>query len=137
MTAEKIRILDFNFVVDELYREEILDHYKHPHNFGDLPWATHVYEEFNPLCGDRIKIQLIIDNGKLIKAGFIGEGCAISISSASILTDYLIGQKVDSLRELTGEKVLAILGLPNIAAGRLKCALLPFEALKKSLPKPE
>ncbi|MCL5003967.1 MAG: SUF system NifU family Fe-S cluster assembly protein [Patescibacteria group bacterium] len=119
----------------DLYRDEILDHYKNPHNFGELPDPKVSYEEYNPLCGDRVVLQLKIENGKLKEVKFTGEGCAISIASASMLTDYLVGKDIAELKSLPGKKVLEVLGLSNIAAGRLKCALLPFEALKKSLAK--
>lgn len=117
----------------DLYRDEILEHYRHPHNFGDLPKANAVYEEYNPLCGDRLRLQLEIENGKLINVGFIGEGCAISTASASMMTDYLQGKKVDEIRGLKGEEALRIVGMENISPGRLRCALLVLEALRGAL----
>lgn len=120
-------------MIMDLYRDEILDHYKSPHNFGDLSGATNSYEEYNPLCGDRVKIQVISDKGKVITAGFTGEGCAVSTAASSMLTDYVRGKNLADLRKLDGAKVLEILNLSDISPARLKCALLSFEALKKLL----
>ena len=126
--------------VRDMYREEILEHYRNPHNFGELPGASVVHEEHNPLCGDRITLQLRLsepDVGdktrRVVAAMFTGEGCAISTASASIFTDYLKGKSIDELKKLSGTKLLEILGLEGLSPARLKCALLPLEALKKSL----
>lgn len=117
----------------DLYRDEILDHYKNPHNFGEIEGANATHEEFNPLCGDQMSLQLRIDNGQLTKVGFTGEGCAIFLASSSLLTDYIKGKKVNELKKLDGAEVLKILGMEGISPARLKCALLSFEALKKIL----
>lgn len=117
------------------YREEILDHYKNPRNFGSLADPSVVHEEDNPLCGDRIKIQLRIDNGKLTKVGFTGEGCAISIAAASMLTDHVKGRSLAELAKLDGPSVLSLFNLTDISPARLKCALLPLTALRRALTK--
>lgn len=121
--------------MDNLYREEILDHYKNPHNFGDLADPTVVHEESNPLCGDQINLQLKIDQSKVVAARFRGQGCAVSTASASILTDHIQGQNLDRLRQIKGEDILDLLGLENLSPARLKCAFLSWEALKHSLEK--
>lgn len=115
----------------DLYRDEILDHYKNPHNFGPLSGATVSDEEYNPLCGDRVVLQLKVERGKLKEAMFKGEGCAISTAASSMLTDYIKGKSLEELKKLDGAKVLSILNLSDISPARLKCALLGFEALKK------
>lgn len=117
----------------DLYRDEILDHFKNPHNFGELPGPKLSFEEYNPLCGDRIKLELTIENGQLKNAGFTGEGCAISTAASSMLTDYIKGKSLEELKKLDGTKVLEILNFSDISPARLKCALLSFEALKKLL----
>jgi len=124
----------------DLYRDEILDHYKNPHNFGELTGATAVHEEHNPLCGDRVTLQLRLsepDVGdktrRIVAAMFKGEGCAISTASASIFTDYLKGKSLDELKKFSGAELLKILQLEELSAARLKCALLPLEALRGAL----
>ena len=117
----------------DLYRDEILDHYKNPHNFGGLENPTAEHEEYNPLCGDQMKLQIKVSEGKVTEAGFTGEGCAISVAAASILTDYIKGKSLDELRKLDAKGDLKILNMEDISPARLKCALLSFEALKKLL----
>lgn len=123
----------------DLYRDEILDHYKNPHNFGELPPPKISFEEYNPLCGDRVILQLRLSQSRGLKASsrgievamFKGEGCAISTAASSMLTDYIRGKSLEDLKKLDGVKVLSILNLADISPARLKCALLSFEALKK------
>lgn len=117
----------------DLYRDEILDHYKNPHNFGQLPDPKVFYEEYNPLCGDRLTLQLKVVDGQVLDVKFAGEGCAISTAASSMLTDYIKDKSTQELRKLDGTKVLEILNLSDISPARLKCALLSFEALKKLL----
>lgn len=119
--------------MDDLYREQILDHYKNPRNYGDLVNPTVSSEEYNPLCGDRIFLQLLINKGKIMDVKFKGEGCAISTASASLLTEYIKSKNISDLKKLEGQDVLPILGIENLSPGRLKCALLPLEALRKSI----
>jgi len=76
----------------ELYQEVILDHHKYPRNFRELPHATHRAEGFNPFCGDRVKVYLVLDGDRIREASFQGSGCAISTASASMMTDALMGQ---------------------------------------------
>jgi len=119
----------------DLYKEEILDHYKNPRNFGEMTNPTVSYQEDNPLCGDRLFLQLIIDGGKVTDVRFKGEGCAISTASASLMTEYIKGKTLPELEKLRGEDVLEILGIANLSPARLKCALLPLEGLRHALTK--
>lgn len=121
----------------DLYREEVLDHYKSPHNFGELKDPTVVQDESNPLCGDRIFLQLKISGDKVAQIKFKGTGCAVSTAATSMMTDFFKGRNLGQLKELGGEDVLKIINMENISAGRLKCALLPLEALKHALTKLE
>ena len=115
-----------------LYRQLIIDLYQSPHNFGKIEKPDYQALVFNPFCGDSIKMQIKIDDKRKIKEiKFLGQGCAISIASASLLTDYLKGKSLEEINKLTKEKVLALLGI-DLSPVRLKCALLPLEALKKS-----
>ncbi len=116
--------------MDDLYRELILDHYKHPHNYGTLDPADISYEDDNPLCGDRIRIDLRLDDqGRVSDVRFSGKGCAISQASASMLTDEIKGKTLDELRNFSKEDLLDLLGVP-LSPVRLKCALLSLKVLK-------
>lgn len=115
------------------YQAQILDHYKHPHNRGVLSPATHMAREANPLCGDEIVLTLRMDGGSRIEeARFDGEGCAISMASASILTDALKGKTAAEASAVDRTAVLGSLGVP-LSAVREQCALLAWRALRSAL----
>ena len=109
----------------DMYRQQILDHYKNPHNYGDIedPTFSHVGE--NPLCGDEIKVDVKLEeDGETIEyAAFTGDGCAISQASASMLTDELRGMTLDDLAALDRDDVTDLLGV-DISPVRIKCAVL-------------
>ena len=116
--------------MDELYRENILDHYKQPHNWGELDDADLEFEDFNPLCGDELKVQLKLDgDNRVEEVPFSGHGCAISQASASMASDEVIGMPVDELVRLDKDFILELLGI-DISATRMKCALLSLKVLK-------
>ena len=117
--------------MDDFYREEILEHYTHPHHYGTLEHPDISHEEHNPLCGDRIRfdIQLDVDGETVQDVRFSGVGCAISKASASMLSDLLIGQTLEEIRALTNEDMLEELGI-DLGPVRLKCALLPLKVVK-------
>lgn len=118
--------------MDDFYREFILDHYKNPHNFGELPDATHRYHDTNPLCGDEITMYLKIGADERVEdVKFSGKGCAISQASASILTDEVKGKTLDELKAIDRDHVLENLGI-TLSPARIKCALLSLKALKGS-----
>src|SRR5215217_3110420 len=88
--------------MDDLYRENILDHYKRPHNWGELPDADLEFEDFNPLCGDQLRVQLkVADDGTIEDLRFDGHGCAISQAAASMASDEVKGMKIDEDRKST------------------------------------
>jgi nitrogen fixation NifU-like protein len=119
--------------MDDLYRDEILEHYRNPHNFGTLEAPDAVSEGANPLCGDRITLMLgINDQGAIEEVAFTGRGCAISQASASMLTDEIKGKPLDEIVRLGSEDVLENLGI-EISPARLKCALLSLETLQSAL----
>ena len=116
--------------MDALYREQILEHYKHPHNFGALDEADLEFEDTNPLCGDELRVQLRVgDDGRIEDIRFSGQGCAISQASASMVSDEIRGMTPDELLRLDKGFVLELLGI-DISATRMKCALLSLKVLK-------
>jgi nitrogen fixation protein NifU and related proteins len=115
---------------EQLYREQILEHYKRPQNFGELEAADLEFEDTNPFCGDELKIQLKLDqDGRVEDLAFSGKGCAISQASASLLSEEIRGQTTDELLRLDRQFVLDLLGI-DISATRMKCALLSLKVVK-------
>ncbi len=120
--------------MDDIYREQILEHARYPHNYGTLEHATISHEEYNPLCGDRVRIDLLIENGVIADVRFSGRGCAISQASASMLTDEIKGMAVETAKTFSKDDLLALIGIPlSKNPTRLKCALLSLKALKAGL----
>lgn len=115
-----------------LYQDQILDHYRNPRNFGTLEKATHHAEAKNPTCGDSLCMDIAIQNGTISDVRFSGSGCAISQASASLLTEYVKGETVETARALEPNVVLELLGV-TLSPARLKCGLLSLETLKKTL----
>ena len=118
--------------MDDLYRDYILEHYRRPHNFGVLEHANASHEGANPLCGDRITLQLRLADGKVAGVGFTGRGCAISQASASLLTDEIKGKGVADAAAMRSQDVLDLLGI-DISPARLKCALLSLETMQLAI----
>lgn len=115
--------------MDALYRDYILDHYRNPRNYGTLEDPDLSYEDDNPLCGDRVRMDFKIRDGRIAQVRFSGKGCAISQASASMLTEMVEGKTLDEVKQIGKEDVLENLGIP-ISPARLKCALLALKVLK-------
>jgi nitrogen fixation NifU-like protein len=116
--------------MDDLYRELIIDRYKNPQMQGSLDPHDFTYEDDNPLCGDRIRIDIRVDgNGVVSEAAFSGEGCAISLASADLVLESIIGKTLPDVKKLSKEAILEMLGI-QLGPVRLKCALLSLKVLK-------
>jgi len=112
-----------------LYSEKLLDHFRHPRNYGALTAADISYESFNPLCGDRIRVEVKIENKSVKEVRFKGDGCAISIASASLLTEIILNTDPNKISD---DQLIAALE-SDIKPARIQCALLPLEALRAGL----
>jgi len=117
--------------MDDMYREVILEHYRHPHNAGTLEQPDVSHEDSNPLCGDRIRIDLKVEGDVIADVRFQGRGCAISQAAASLLTDEIKGKSLDDVRAFGKDDMLDLIGIPlDKNPVRIKCALLGLKALK-------
>ncbi len=114
--------------MNALYSEVLLDHFRNPRNYGSLPSPDIAHEAFNPLCGDRIRIELKFGAGRIEEARFVGDGCAISVAAASMLTEMISGSDIDYCALISSEKLLSSLK-SAIEPSRMKCVLLPLDAL--------
>ena len=116
--------------MDDLYRELIIDRYKSPRMRGTLDPHDYSYEDDNPLCGDRIRIDVRVDGeGKVTGAAFSGTGCAISQASADLLTESIVSKSMNEVKALSKRDILDLLGI-ELGPVRLKCALLSLKVLK-------
>jgi len=113
----------------DIYKDIILDYYRHPRNFGDLSDPDVRSKDSNPLCGDVIEMQLKVRDGKIDDLRFKGRGCAISQASASMLTELAKGKTLDEIKALGKEDVLSMLGI-DPGPTRIKCALLGLKVIK-------
>lgn len=126
--------------MSDMYREQIIDLYDHPLNYGELDPNDFSYEEDNPLCGDVIRIDVRLDDeGRISEVRWRGEGCAISQASASLLTEEVKGMTLEEVKEFPKEELLDLIGVP-LSMARVKCALLSLKVLKAGaygIPSPE
>jgi nitrogen fixation NifU-like protein len=118
----------------DLYREQILDHYKNPRNLGKIKGKSKSTHGENPSCGDSITMDILIKNGRIADIKFSGEGCAISIASASMLTEKVKGEKITKVADISFEDIEKMLGI-KVAPSRKRCALLSLNVLKKLILK--
>jgi nitrogen fixation NifU-like protein len=116
--------------MDDFYRELIIDRYKNPHKKGTLDPHDYSYEDDNPLCGDELRIDVRVDDNDVVtEALFEGQGCAISMASADLLVENIIGKPLSEIKNLSKEDILELLGI-ELGPVRLKCALLSLKVLK-------
>ena len=114
---------------EELYKENILDHYKNPRNYGEIENPDISYFDTNPLCGDELQMQIKIKDGKAEDVKFKGKGCSISQASASMLTEMIKGQDMEEIKKIGKKEILDAVGL-QLGPSRIKCALLSLKVLK-------
>ncbi|MFP4632764.1 MAG: Fe-S cluster assembly sulfur transfer protein SufU [Halobacteriota archaeon] len=113
----------------DMYRQRILDHYRNPQNYGSIDDADVRYRDDNPSCGDEIEMYAVVEDDEVVDVKFDGKGCAISMASASMLTDEVVGMTLDEVRELETEDVQEMLGI-ELSAARVKCAVLGLKVLE-------
>ncbi len=121
-------------IPEDMYKEHMLELYRSPSNFGVLKNFTHESTEHNTVCGDEITVQLEVEDEKIRDAKFSGSGCVVSMVSASLLMDKVKGKSVSDIFEMNKEDVAKMMNI-NVTPARIKCALLPLEAIKKALRK--
>ena len=116
-------------MTSDIYKDIILDYYRHPRNYGDLPEPDVRAKDSNPLCGDVIEMQLKIKDGKIDELRFKGKGCAISQASASMLTELAKGKSLEEIKSLGKSDILSMMGI-DPGPTRIKCALLGLKVIK-------
>ncbi|MBI2044246.1 iron-sulfur cluster assembly scaffold protein [Candidatus Pacearchaeota archaeon] len=115
-----------------MYKEDIMELYKNPENFGEIENATHKHTEYNSFCGDEVTITLLVEKDKVKDAKFSGSGCVISTVSSTLLTSKLRGMKISEVKRLTKNDMLKLFKV-KINPARIKCVLLPLEAVRGTL----
>jgi len=118
--------------MNEFYKEEILEHYRSPQNFGKLSSFSHSSKIVNPFCGDEIEMYISLQDGVISAISFVAEGCAISIAAASLLTEYVEKKYLEELTVFSENTMLELLNI-EISETRKKCALLAYSAFKDAL----
>ena len=120
----------------DIYEEHVLDHYEDPYHRGDLAEATHADEGKNPLCGDKIHVDLKLDDaGRVVEAWFDGDGCVISQASASMLIEKIEGKTIEEVKAFSANEMLDLFG-PKLTPNRQKCCLLSWRVLQSALHSP-
>lgn len=117
----------------DIYHEMIIDYSRNPINYGKIEDHDVTFHDSNPLCGDSIDIDMKIDENKVSDIKFHGKGCAICMACSSVLTEIAKGKSVEEVRKISKQDVLSELGLENLQAVRIKCALLSLKVLKSAL----
>lgn len=115
-----------------LYSDILLDHFRHPRNYGELPAPDISSENFNPLCGDRIRIEIKLNGSVVEDVRFKGDACAISTAAASLLTELIMGADLKEVAAISDDQLISALE-SDIKPARIQCALLALEALRAGL----
>lgn len=117
---------------DQIYRQQIIDHYKNPRNAGTMDTYDSKVKKYNYSCGDEIEVYLKIDGSKLTDVKFDSRGCAIAVASASLLSEEIIGMELEEIMKLDAEFIQELLGT-KLTSSRIKCAMLGLEAVKAAI----
>lgn len=117
---------------NQIYREVVLEHYHKPHNTEEITDYNHDSKVANYSCGDEIELKILVENNKIKDIQHKTQGCAIAVASASILSDHLKGKSLEYIEEFDKDDILKLVGI-QVTPSRLKCLLLPLEAVKKAL----
>lgn len=128
-------IMDPNYLgneEEEIYKENILDHFRNPRNFGELKICEICHSELNPTCGDMVKIFVKLKENKIKEAKFKGNGCAISMASASMLTEKIKGKNLDEVKKMNDDEINRMLGI-SLGPVRAKCGMLSLKTLLKGI----
>lgn len=118
--------------MDDLFRETILEHHRNPSCHGSLENPDFAYEDSNPLCGDRVRMEFRVEDGRVAQVRWNGQGCSISQASASMLCERIEGRPLEEVKAITREDILDMLGI-ELGPVRLKCALLSLKTMKAGL----
>lgn len=121
-------------MIKNLYKQDLMDHYQSPRNFGVLQDPTHVSERINPSCGDTVLFTVVIDRGTIQDVRFTGQGCVLSIAAASKLSDVVKGQPVVDVLELDTQFMLDLVGM-QVSFSRMQCILLALQAVVQAVKK--
>ena len=124
--------LNPSFTGEGIYKENILDHYKYPHNRGKSANADIEFTENNPLCGDVITVDMKLDDNKIVDVKFNGQGCAISQAAMSMLTDEIKGKTLEQIKKINREDIVKLLGI-EVGPVRTKCVVLGLVAVKEGI----
>lgn len=116
----------------DMYADNILDHFHNPRHRGTLENATITVDDVNPLCGDKLALDLFVENNRVKDIAFSGSGCAISQATMSILTEEAYTKTLDEIEHISKENIYKLLGIP-ISPARVKCAMLGYSLLKKAI----
>jgi nitrogen fixation protein NifU and related proteins len=116
--------------MDELFRDHILDHYRHPRCHGTLEPADASVEDANPLCGDRLRMDFRFAEGRVAAVRFSGIGCSISLAAASLVCEAIEGRTIEEVKRMTRQDVLDLLGVDELGPMRSKCAMLALKTVK-------
>ena len=115
-----------------LYKHELIDHFKNPRNYGKLQNPDFDSEVLNPSCGDQISFQALVDNNVIKEIAFQGNGCVISQATASLLSEFCKGQSLETIKNLSKDDILTLIGI-DLGPTRLRCGLLSLEALHRGI----
>ena len=116
--------------MDDLFRDHILDHYRHPRCHGTIERPDARVEDANPLCGDKLRMDFRFQDGRVAEVKFSGTGCSISQASASLVCEAIEGKTLDEVKALTRQDVLDLLGVDDLGPVRSKCAMLALKTVK-------